>query len=112
MELLSERGFEVLAAVPDADQSLAAVARECPDGILLDIDLPGQSGFAVSSLLAAACPGARIVLTSASVVHVPDDVFGACGAVAFVPKEELAAVDLDVLFRPGGTCAQRGSCGA
>ena len=70
-ELLAERGFDVLGKATDAAQALAATIRECPDGIVLDINLPGRDGFATAAALSAACPSARIVLTSADVRHVP-----------------------------------------
>lgn len=98
-ELLAELGIEVLAAAADANQALAA-ADGRPDGILLDVNLPGQDGFAVAKVLAAAWPGVRIVLTSASVDHVPDDLLRASAAIAFVPKESLAGTDLGELFTP------------
>jgi CheY-like chemotaxis protein len=101
--LLAERGIELLAAAEDGDQALAAAARGCPDAILLDINLPGRDGFAIATALAAACPGARIVLTSANVGHVPEQVLRGCAAVAFVPKEELAVTDLEALFAPAGS---------
>jgi CheY-like chemotaxis protein len=44
--------------------TLAAVAGDCPDGILLDINLPGRDGFAVAAAIAATHPAVRIVLTS------------------------------------------------
>jgi DNA-binding NarL/FixJ family response regulator len=97
-ELLAERGFEVLAAAADGTAALAAAAAGCPDGVLLDINLPGQDGFAVAASLAAACPGVRIVLTSASFSHVPQELLSECTAIAFVPKEELARADLAGLF--------------
>jgi CheY-like chemotaxis protein len=97
-ELLAARGFEVLEATADGQQALAAVASECPDGILLDINLPGSDGFEVAVSLAAACSGARIVLTSADVDYVPGQVLRSCAAVAFVPKHELALADLRALF--------------
>jgi CheY-like chemotaxis protein len=97
-ELLAARGFELLAEAADGEQALAAVARGCPDGILLDINLPGPDGFAVSASLAAACPRAWIVLTSSDVGHVPAQVLKTCAAVAFVPKQELAVTDLQALF--------------
>jgi len=100
VELLTVRGFELIEAAADGEQALAAVADGCPDGILLDINLPGSDGFTVSSSLAAACPAARIVLTSADVHHVPAEILRTCAATAFVPKEELAAADLSALFRP------------
>src|SRR5262249_24643507 len=38
-ELITARGFDVLDAVEDGDAALAAVRDECPDGVLLDINL-------------------------------------------------------------------------
>jgi CheY-like chemotaxis protein len=101
-ELLAERGFDVLTTVTDGEQALAAVAVRCPDGILLDINLPGRDGFAVAASLAAACPAARIVLTSADVADLPDELLRDCAATAFVPKEDLAGADLGTLFRSEG----------
>ena len=96
--LLAARGFEVLESAADGEQALAAVAGECPDGILLDINLPGSDGFAVAARLAAACSAARIVLTSAEVGQVPAQVLKACAAIAFIPKQELAVADLRTFF--------------
>jgi DNA-binding NarL/FixJ family response regulator len=102
-ELLAERGFDVLGKATDPDQALAATRRERPDGILLDINLPGRDGFATAAALSEACPSARIVLTSADVRHVETEILRACSADAFVPKEELATTDLGGLFRRAGT---------
>lgn len=96
--LLAERGFEVVMTVEDGEQALAAAADGCPDGILVDINLPGPDGFEVAAVLAAACPEARIILTSAGVDYVPAEVLRACAAFAFVPKQELAVTGLDTLL--------------
>ena len=102
MRLLAARGLKPLPAAPDGETALAAVSAHCPDGILLDINLPGRDGFAVAALITPACPAATIVLTSAETEHVPDAALKACGAAAFVPKIELATTDLKTLFaRPG-----------
>ena len=101
-ELLAERGFAVLGKAMDATQALAAANRECPDGILLDINLPGRDGFTTAAALSRACPSARIVLTSAGVRHVAAEILRGCSADAFVPKEDLATADLDNLFGPRG----------
>jgi CheY-like chemotaxis protein len=101
--LLAELGVQVLAAAADGDQALAAAAPMCPDGVLLDINLPGADGFTVAAALALMCPKARIVLTSASVSDVPARLLADCAAIAFVPKEELAGTDLAALFSPAGT---------
>jgi two-component system, NarL family, response regulator DesR len=97
-ELLAARGFELFGVAEDGPQALAAVAAGCPDGILLDVSLPGADGFAVAASLAAACPVARIVLTSSDADCAPPRLVAASAAVAFVPKQELATTDLRALF--------------
>jgi CheY-like chemotaxis protein len=97
-ELLAAWGFELFDVAADGPQALAAVAARCPDGILLDVNLPGPDGFAVAASLAAACPVAKIVLTSTDADCAPPQVMATSAAVAFVPKQELAATDLRVLF--------------
>jgi DNA-binding NarL/FixJ family response regulator len=102
-QLLGERGFEIFGEAADAGQALDAATRGCPDGVLLDIQLPGRDGFATAAALAAACPSATIVLTSAGTGHVAAEILHGCRAAAFVPKEELAMADLASLFRCAGT---------
>jgi CheY-like chemotaxis protein len=97
-ELLAQRGFGDCMTAGDGEQALVAVARARPDGILIDVNLPGEDGFAVAASLAAACPGTRIVLTSADFDQVPARVLKASAAVAFVPKQQLAGTDLGALF--------------
>ena len=97
-ELLMLRGLEVVDAAADGQDALAAVVRACPDGVLLDINLPGRDGYAVAASLAAICPAARIVLTSSDVDEVPTAVLLECGATAFVPKTDLATLNLRWLF--------------
>jgi DNA-binding NarL/FixJ family response regulator len=101
-ELLTLRGLEVVAVAADGDDALAAVVRACPDGVLLDVNLPGRDGYAVAASLASVCSAARIVLTSSDLDDVPTAVLDECGATAFVPKTELATVDLLRLFNGGG----------
>jgi len=96
-ELLAARGFE-LDAVADGVAALAAVSGYCPDGVLLDIHLPGRDGFAVAASIASVCPAAAIVLTSSDIDAVPSAELRNCGAAAFVPKMELATADLNRLF--------------
>ena len=97
-ELLISQGFDVLDEAADGVQALAAVAGRCPDGILLDISLPGSDGFTLAPSLAAACPDAKIVLISAGIDHVPAEVLQTCAATAFLPKQELAVADLRALL--------------
>jgi CheY-like chemotaxis protein len=97
-ELLGARGFRVLADAVDGPSALAAVAEQRPDGVLLDINLPGADGLAVAESLTSRYPGLRIVLTSSDVDHVPAEQLDACGARAFIPKTQLVAADLQRLL--------------
>ena len=101
-ELFMLRGLEVTDAAADGKAALAAVVCACPDGVLLDINLPGRDGYSVAASLAAICPAATIVLTSADVDQVPTAVLLECGATAFIPKTDLATVDLRWLFGGAG----------
>ena len=104
--LLALRGYELLATARDGRAAIEAASRDCPDGVLLDVNLPDWDGFAVARALAAVCPAVRIVLTSADVEDVPAAQLARCQAAAFVPKDELAVVDLTRWFGPDGRCPQ------
>jgi CheY-like chemotaxis protein len=75
----------------------------CPDGALVDINLPGPDGFTLAAAPAALCPTAVIVLISAEAGCITERLLRDCGASAFVPKEDLAVIDLSGLFTPEGT---------
>jgi hypothetical protein len=53
--MLAARGFELIEEAADGDDALSAKAPACPDGIVLDINLPGRDGLAVAASLAFAC---------------------------------------------------------
>ena len=101
-ELFMLQGLDVVDAAADGKDALDAVVRACPDGVLVDINLPGRDGYSVAASLAAICPAARIVLTSSAVDEVPAAVLLECGATAFIPKTDLATVDLRWLFGGAG----------
>ena len=92
------RALDPYALVGGGDEALAALDRGCPDGVLLDINLQGQNGFEVAATLSARCPAVPIVLMSSETDGVEGSQLERCGAVAFVPKTELATADLGLLF--------------
>jgi CheY-like chemotaxis protein len=97
-KLLAIRGFEPFGVVADGDEALAATDGACPDGVLLDINLPGLDGFEVAAALSQRCPTVAIVLMSSDVDEVESSRLESCGASAFVAKTELATSDLELLF--------------
>ena len=95
-DLLAPLGFEVTLAA-SADEALALLDRLRPDLILLDLRMPGTSGFALARILRADArvPDVRILAASASVFgHDPTEALAA-GCDAFMSKpflpEELFA---------------------
>ena len=92
--VLTGLGMEVVGEARDAASALAAAARVRPDAVLLDVQLPDSDGFAVARALRGATSSPRIVLTSSDATIAPRAAVAGCGAVAFVPKVQLALSDL------------------
>jgi DNA-binding NarL/FixJ family response regulator len=96
--LVQARGHHVVAVAEDGSSALAALAL-APDAVLLDVSLQQESGFDVAWALTRARPGLAVLLMSADATGVrPEDV-RECGARGFVLKRQLAAADLDGLWR-------------
>ncbi|HEV2438447.1 MAG TPA: response regulator transcription factor [bacterium] len=63
--LEDEPDFRVAGAVGSAEDALNVIATARPDVILLDLELPGLSGIDAIPRLAAALPGAGIIILTA-----------------------------------------------
>ena len=90
--------FEVVDTFEDGEEVLAAVERERPDLIVLDITLPGESGLVLASRLTKAGSSARIVFLT---VHSDPDYVRAAlraGASGYVVKTRLS-LDLEPALR-------------
>jgi CheY-like chemotaxis protein len=61
--LLSSRGYDVSTAI-NAEEALAAIATAVPDLILMDIQLPGMDGLALTSRLRADPRSSNIVIVA------------------------------------------------
>ena len=89
-----EADLHVAGAVGSAEEALSAAAAAKPDVILLDLELPGLSGIEAIPRLAAALPGAGIIVLTA--YDTDERVLGAvrAGARGYVLKgasvEEIA----------------------
>lgn len=57
--ILSKGGYEILTA-ESGEAALGCVARECPDLMLLDIEMPGMSGIETLETLRATENGATL----------------------------------------------------
>jgi CheY-like chemotaxis protein len=92
--LLGALGYAVVGEAADGAEALDAARRLRPDAALVDVQLPDTDGLALARRLADGHHGVRIVLTSTDPTLVGRAAFAASGALAFVPKDELAVTDL------------------
>jgi DNA-binding NarL/FixJ family response regulator len=96
---LTEAGFDVVAVVGDGAQALRVLGAVQPDVAVIDLQLPDVSGVEVTRGVRAACPGARVLILSASGEQ--QDVLDAvkAGAAGYIVKSAARAEFLDAVRR-------------
>jgi two-component system invasion response regulator UvrY len=94
-ELLERRGYAIVGEADCASTAVALVERLTPDAVLLDVHLPDENGFALAARLTREHPGLAVLLTSVAFEGQFYALADACGARGFVPKSQLAQVELD-----------------
>lgn len=57
--------MKVVGAAGDGDTGVAAAIELSPDVVMMDIELPGENGIAVSRRLLERCPSSRVIILSA-----------------------------------------------
>jgi CheY-like chemotaxis protein len=92
--LLETRGYMVAAEAADGTEAIAATKRFALDAALVDVQLPDIDGLALADMLVETGNGLRIILTSTDPGLVPASALADNPAIAFVPKDKLAATDL------------------
>jgi CheY-like chemotaxis protein len=92
--LLEGFGYVIAGEAADGAQALAIAARVSPDAALLDVQLPDIDGLTLARRLLQTDGRLRIVLTSTDPTLVARNALAQSGAVAFVPKDQLAITDL------------------
>jgi DNA-binding NarL/FixJ family response regulator len=84
-------GCEVVGSAKDGPAALQAIAALTPEVVVLDISMPGMTGFEVASRLKAEGSTAAIVFLT---VHEDEAVFRAAkavGGLGYVVKSRLAS---------------------
>jgi DNA-binding NarL/FixJ family response regulator len=84
---LRARGIEVVGEVPNGEAAIRAVEETAPDVVVMDLKMPGMSGFEATRRLTARSPASRVVVLSVS--NDEEDVSDAvlAGACGYVLKE-------------------------
>jgi PAS domain S-box-containing protein len=99
VRLLRSRGYKVVGEASDAASAVDVAVSLRPSAMLVDVNLPDRDGYWVAEALRDSGIGPSILLTSSETIDVSPDTLDRCGAVAFIPKTELATVDLTDLLR-------------
>jgi len=96
---LAAAGFEVVAVAADGDQAIARFGAARPNVVVLDLQIPGPSGVAVTRKVLEQDPSARVLILSASGEQA--DVLGAvkAGATGYLVKSASASELIDAVRR-------------
>ena len=91
-------GIEVVAEASNADEAVLRSQQVLPDIVLLDLSMPGRSGFAALAELRQICPESAVVIMSMhdDALHVREAL--ARGAIGFVVKD-AAPAELEIAIR-------------
>jgi DNA-binding NarL/FixJ family response regulator len=87
---LRARGIEVVAEAANGEAAIRAVEETAPDVVVMDLKMPGMSGFEATRRLTARTPECRVLVLSVS--NDEEDVSDAvlAGACGYVLKESSA----------------------
>ena len=100
-ELLETRGYAVVGEAGSAAQAIALVGRLAPNAVLLDVRLPDANGFELAAHWTRARPALAVLLTSVNSGLGFYALARRSGARGFVPKDQLALVDLTSFWPTG-----------
>jgi CheY-like chemotaxis protein len=89
VQLVQDRGHDVVAEVGDGRAAVEAAAALEPDLVLMDLDMPGLDGATATREIVERSPGRRVVIVSGSdvVAHIQNALF--VGAVAHIRKPDV-----------------------
>lgn len=99
MLLNMEEEFEVIAEVGDGRAAIEAVRKLLPDIAIVDLGLPEMDGVEVTRYVRSHWPDIGIVVITGSVDEQVVNAALACGADAYVPKDDGSAELLAALRR-------------
>jgi DNA-binding NarL/FixJ family response regulator len=99
--LLEQQGIEVVGVATSAEEAVRRAEEARPDVTLVDIDLNGESGFALVRALKAKSDtaGGQLILISSHAEEEFAELIEASPAIGFVAKSDLSAEAIRALLR-------------
>jgi DNA-binding NarL/FixJ family response regulator len=105
--LVRVAGWRLVGEADSGEQAVALAAMTRPDVVVMDIHLPGIDGIEATRRILAADPAVRVVLMSTYAADdLPSDAH-ACGAAAYVRKDDLSPARLREITVPEPAPAPR-----
>jgi len=89
--LLISQGINVVATAVSGDEALRLAEQLKPDIALIDIELGGEDGMALSHRFAARAAPTRVILVSSYAADELGDLVERCPVAGFLAKSELSA---------------------
>ena len=96
--LLIADGFDVVGEAADGEDAIEAVGRLRPDVVLLDIQLPGLDGLAVTERIGAGPGKPAVILVSSRDASAYGHRLRASPALGFVVKSDLSGAAIRALL--------------
>jgi DNA-binding NarL/FixJ family response regulator len=96
--VLEYEGYEVVGEAANGEEALRVAADMGPNLVLLDVNMPGMSGFEVAERLTADEPAPAVVLTSSRNDSDFDRRTARSGARGFIPKAEISGARLSAML--------------
>jgi DNA-binding NarL/FixJ family response regulator len=97
--LALEDGIELVGSARDGAEAVALAASLQPDVILMDVEMPGMSGFEATEAITRRDAGARVVILTGT--DGDADLARAAGAEGYLTKDRITT-DLARMIRGGG----------
>jgi len=94
-----EPGLTVVGEAADGEEAVQRALELRPDIVLMDVQMPRRSGVEATALIAAACPGTRVIVLTT--FDYEDYVFEAvkAGAMGYLLKDVPAPELIDTIRR-------------
>jgi DNA-binding NarL/FixJ family response regulator len=99
-ELLERRGYQIAGEAEGVAAALRVADDIQAEAALLDVHLPDGDGFELAAQLTRSQPRIAVLMTSSDFDHRFYALAEASGARGFVPKSQLAQVDLGRFWPP------------